>query len=70
MVGSQNFDMGKNTEKTLLGGEIRGASIIEKFAEFTAPTRKRFDHFSSVSECLPSCVPAALRVLSVNIGSW
>jgi hypothetical protein len=55
--------------KLSLGGELGGASINGKFAELTAPTRKRdlylitFHPCQSVSECLPSCIPAALRVL-------
>jgi hypothetical protein len=62
----QKFDQ---LPKLSLGGELVGTSINGKFAELTAPTRKRvlylitFHPCQSVSECLPSCIPAALRVL-------
>jgi hypothetical protein len=55
--------------KLSLGGELGGASINGKFAELTAPTRKRdlylitFHSCQSVLEYLLSCIPAALRVL-------
>jgi hypothetical protein len=60
----QKFDQ---LPKLSLGGELGGASINGKFAELTAPTRKRdlylitFHPCHSVSEYLLSCIEGALR---------
>jgi hypothetical protein len=62
----QKFDQ---LPKLSLGGELGGASINGKFAELTAPTWKKtsFYHFSSMLECLPSYIPAALKMLLPHI---
>jgi hypothetical protein len=65
----QKFDQ---LPKLSLGGELGRASINGKFADLTAPTRKRYLYLitfhpcQSVSECLPSYIPAALRLLLVG----
>jgi hypothetical protein len=70
----QKFDQ---LSKLSLGGELGGASIIGKICrvDYFYPEKKPlFDHFSSMSECLPSYILAALRVLlelsKTNVGEY